>query len=188
MSAFTDTRPARYADIEALPAHMVGQTLFGVLHAHSRPAPRYARAATNLLSEVHGPFDRGRGGPGGWIILVEPEVHLENHVVVPDIAGWRRARLPKLPETAWFDLEPDWVCEILSPATARIDRTDKLAIYAEFGASHVWLIDPGLKTLEVLALTNGASLLVSTFKDNDTVATPPFAAHEFPLDGLWQDT
>ncbi|MEO1607989.1 MAG: Uma2 family endonuclease, partial [Pseudomonadota bacterium] len=119
---------------------------------------------------------------------VEPEVHLENHVVVPDIAGWRRARLPKLPETAWFDLAPDWVCEILSPATTRIDRTDKLAIYAEFGVSHVWLIDPGLKTLEVLALTNGASLLVSTFKDNDTVATPPFAAHEFPLDGLWQDT
>ena len=188
MNAEPKRHPATYADIEALPDTMVGQILYGVLHAHPRPVPRHARAATTLSFEVTGPFDRGRGGPGGWIILGEPELHLGAHVVVPDLAGWRRERLPKLPDTAFIALAPDWVCEVLSPSTARLDRTDKLSVYAEFGVGHVWLVDPDVRTLEVFALTGGKWLLTATFKDDDPVAAPPFEVHTFPLGVLWADT
>ena len=178
-------RRATYADLEALPANMVGEILYGALHAHPRPNPRHALAANAVGSEVTGPFQFGRGGPGGWIFMVEPELHLGPHIVVPDLAGWRRERLPHLPDTAWIETPPDWVAEILSPSTQRIDRTDKLAIYAEFGVGHAWYIDPISKTLEVLALTGGKWLIAATFKDAEPVAAPPFASHTFPLDILW---
>ena len=178
---------ATYADIEALPANMVGQILHGVLYAHPRPAPRHAQAYTRLVSEIDGLFDRGRGGPGGWRILAEPELHLGQHVVVPDIAGWRRERLPRLPDTAYIETSPDWVCEILSPSTARIDRTDKLSIYAEFKVGHCWLVDPDALTLEVFELLDARWLLHSTYKEADSVAAPPFAEHTFALDVLWPD-
>jgi hypothetical protein len=187
MTAVTRNRPATYADLEALPAHMVGQILYGALHAHPRPAPRHAFAFTRLVSEIGGPFDRGRGGPGGWLFLAEPELHLGPHVVVPDIAGWRRERLPRLPDTAFIETAPDWVCEVLSPSTARIDRTDKLAIYAAFGVGHAWYVDPIARTLEVFELTGGKWLLAATFKDADPVTAPPFSEHTFALDVLWPD-
>ena len=179
--------PATYADIEALPANMVGQIVFGVLHSHPRPAPRHARASSRLGAELDGPFDRGRGGPGGWIILDEPELHLGPHVIVPDIVGWRRERLPRLPETAYIEAPPDWACEVLSPSTARLDRTDKLAVYAEFEVGHCWLVDPDALTLEVFELREGRWTLHSTFKEADIVAAPPFSAHSFALDVLWPD-
>jgi Uma2 family endonuclease len=185
MTIATRNRPATYADLEALPPHVVGEILYGVLHTHPRPAPRHARAASSLGVELGGPFDRGRGGPGGWIILDEPELHLGPHVVVPDLAGWRRERMPKLPETAYFDTGPDWVCEILSPATARVDRTDKLKIYAAYNVSHCWLIDPDARTLEVMQLTGANWLLAATFSEAETVTAPPFEAHTFALDVLW---
>lgn len=180
-------RPASYADIGALPPHVVGEILFGVLHTHPRPSPRHARASSILGAELTGPFDRGRGGPGGWIILDEPELHLGPHVVVPDIAGWRRARIAKLPDTAYFEIAPDWACEVLSPATQRVDRTDKLAVYAAFGVGHAWYVDPIARTLEVFALTAGNWLLAATFKDDDAVTAPPFEVHTFALDGLWEE-
>ena len=187
MFAHRPKPPATYADIEALPAGMVGQILFGVLHAHPRPAPRHARATSRLGAELDGPFDRGRGGPGGWILLDEPELHLDPHVVVPDIAGWRRERLPRLPDTAYFETPPDWVCEVLSPSTARIDRTDKLAVYATFLVGSCWLVDPIAFTLEVFELHQGRWTLHSTYKDADPVAAPPVAEHSFLLDVLWPD-
>lgn len=179
-------KPATYADIEALPENMVGQILFGVLHTHPRPAPRHARAASTLGVELGGPFDRGRGGPGGWIILDEPEIHVGTHVIVPDLAGCRRERMPKLPDTAYFEVAPDWVAEVLSPSTAQTDRTDKLAIYAAFGVAHAWYVDPSARTLEVFALTGGKWLLAATYKDADAVTAPPFEAHTFALDALWE--
>ncbi|MCB1512107.1 MAG: Uma2 family endonuclease [Hyphomicrobiaceae bacterium] len=177
--------PPTYADLEALPDHMVGQILYGVLHAHPRPAPRHGVASNALGSEVTAPFQFGRGGPGGWLFIDEPELHLGPHVVVPDIAGWRRARLPRLPDTAYIETPPDWLCEVLSPSTARIDRTDKLAIYAEFGVGHCWYVDPDARTMEVFALTGGKWLLAATFKDDDAVAAPPFEVHTFSLSVLW---
>lgn len=180
-------KPATYAEIEALPANVVGQIAFGVLHTHPRPAPRHTRATTRMVSELDGPFDRGRGGPGGWIILAEPEVHLGSHVVVPDIAGWRRESLQRLPDAAFIDTAPDWVCEVLSPSTQRFDRTDKLKVYAQFGVSHCWYADPNAKTLEVLVRQSDKWLIAATFKDADAVTAPPFEAHTFVLDLLWSD-
>ncbi len=185
-TALKDKQPASYADIEALPDNMVGEILFGALHAHPRPAPRHVHAHSRLNRLIGGPFHDDPRGPGGWIILDEPELHLGPHVIVPDIAGWRRERMTSLPETAYFDLPPDWVCEVLSPSTMRADRTDKLAIYAEFGVSHAWYVDPDAKTLEVLALVDGIWTLPATFKDDDAVTAPPFDAHTFSLGVLWE--
>ncbi len=178
-------RPAAYSDIEALPDNMVGEIIFGVLHSHPRPAPRHSRASSRLGGELDGPFDQGRGGPGGWIILDEPELHLGPHVVVPDLAGWKRERLTPFPETAFIETPPDWLCEVLSPSTQAIDRTDKLTVYAEFGVKHCWFVDPIARTLEVLALTGGKWMIEATFKDDDAVAASPFEVHTFGLDGLW---
>jgi hypothetical protein len=178
-------RVATYADIEALPPHVVGEIVYGVLHSHPRPAPRHGVAANNLGHEVTGPFRLGRGGPGGWIFMVEPELHLGPHVVVPDIAGWRVERLTPFPETAFIESPPDWLAEVLSPSTQAIDRTDKLSVYAEFGVKHCWYVDPIARTLEVFALTGGKWLIANTFREADPVTAPPFEVHTFPLDVLW---
>lgn len=176
---------ATCADIAALPPHVVGEIAFGVLHTHPRPAPQHGLASSALGEELGGPFRRGRGGPGGWVFIDEPELHLGEHVLVPDIAGWRIERMPKLPETAFFEATPDWICEVLSPATQRFDRTDKLTIYATSGVEHCWYVDPIAKTLEVLALQGNKWLIAATFKDADDVTAPPFEAHTFALDVLW---
>lgn len=181
------SRPATYADIEALPPNMVGQILYGVLHAYPRPAPRHGIAANQLGYEITGPFRHGRGGPGGWIFIVKPELHLGPHVVVPDIGGWRRERLTPLPDTAFIETPPDWIAEILSPSTQSIDRTDKLAVYAEYGVRHCWYVDPIARTLEVFALSGSKWLVEATFKDADPVTAPPFEVHTFPLSVLWAD-
>jgi Uma2 family endonuclease len=177
--------PATYSDIEALPSNLVGEILYGALHAHPRPSPRHGVAAGELQAELTNPFRRGRGGPGGWIFIVEPELHLGPHVVVPDVAGWRRERLTPFPATSFIETAPNWLAEILSPSTQAIDRTDKLAIYAEFGVGHCWYVDPLAQTLEVLELTSGKWLLAAAFKNADLVAAAPFASHTFSLDVLW---
>ena len=179
-------RGATYDDILGLPENLVGEILHGQLHTHPRPAPKHARAYSALGFSLGGPFDRGVGGPGGWWILDEPELHLGGDVLVPDIAGWRRERMPTLPETAWFELAPDWVCEILSPATARTDRALKMPLYAREGIPHLWLVDPDVRMLEVYRLdAERRWLLLATLKDDDPVSQPPFDAITFPLDSLW---
>lgn len=178
-------RAATYADIEALPPHITGEIIHGVLHTHPRPAPRHGKVAHELDIELGLPFGRGRGGPGGWIFLAEPELHLGPHVVVPDLAGWKRERLTPFPETAFIDTPPDWLCEILSPSTEALDRTDKLAAYAEYSVKHCWYVDPFAKTLEVFQLTGSKWLFAAAFKNADPVTTPPFEAHTFALNVLW---
>ena len=180
-------RPATYADIEALPPHVVGEIIYGVLHTHPRPAPRHGVAATQLSHEVTGPFGRGTGGPGGWIFIVEPELHLGPHIAVPDIAGWRREQLTPFPETAYIETPLDWLSEVLSPATQALDRTDKIRVYAEYGVGHCWLVDPDAKILEALTLTGGMWRRDAAFKDADPVTAPPFEVHTFPLDVLWPE-
>lgn len=177
--------PATYDDLCRVPPHLVAEILDGELYTHPRPAPRHAVAFSNLTDELVGPFGKGRGGPGGWWIIGEPEVHLDAQVLVPDLAGWRRVRMPVLPDSAWFDLVPDWVCEILSPATARSDRVVKMRIYAEQGALHLWLLDPGLQTLETYGLDDGRWVLLETCAGADRVAAPPFEVIAFALAGLW---
>ncbi len=178
-------RPATYADLEAVPEHLVAEIIDGVLETHPRPRPRHAAAAVRLSSELDRPFSRGRGGPGGWIFMAEPEIHLRTQIVVPDVAGWRRSRLPAEPDTAFIEVAPDWVCEILSPSTTRIDRGPKRRIYAEAGVGHLWLLDPTAGLLESFTLSEGTWRLDGTVQRGETVALPPFDAVPFPLDDLF---
>src|SRR5688572_15134371 len=144
-------RPATYEDVLAAPEHMVAEVIHGELHLNPRPAKPHAAAASALGEELGPPFKRGKGGPGGWHILDEPELHLQADIPVPDQAGWRVERMPEIvADEPYFTLAPDWVCEVLSPRTAKYDRTDKLAIYARERVRWAWLVDPLLRTLEVL--------------------------------------
>ena len=139
---------ATYENVLQAPPTIVAELLNGRLHTHPRPSPRHAFTTSSLDGQLFGPFSRGKNGPGGWWILVEPEIHLSSHVVVPDLAGWLRERMPALPDDSWITLAPDWVYEVLSPSTAQADRSLKLPVYAEHGIKHCWLIDPAFKTLE----------------------------------------
>jgi Uma2 family endonuclease len=179
-------RTATYEDLCALGSHVVGEIVHGVLHASPRPSPRHARASSTLGEELGPPFNRGRGGPGGWLILDEPELHLDGHVLVPDLAGWRRERLPELPiDKAYFDLAPDWLCEILSPSTAALDRGDKRRLYGEQGVRHLWFVDPDPQTLEIYALDGSSYRLLDVYSGAQLVRAPPFEAVEVELGALW---
>jgi Uma2 family endonuclease len=178
-------RAATYDDLLAVPEPLVAEILFGELVTHPRPAPRHARVASRLEMILGPPFDLGDAGPGGWVFFDEPELHLGEHIVVPDLAAWQRERLTDFPDTAWFEVAPDWVCEVLSPSTEGYDRGDKRLIYAAAGVGHVWHINPLLKMLEVYELSDGKWLLLDVFRDNAQVAAAPFADFSFSLDLLW---
>jgi Uma2 family endonuclease len=178
-------RPATYADIVALPEHLVGEILNGDLVVSPRPAPRHGVASSALGATLGPPFQFGDGGPGGWWIIDEPELHLGDDVLVPDLAGWRRERMPSAPEEAYFTLSPDWVCEVLSPSTSRVDRTRKLPIYARAGIPHAWLIDPGTQTLEVYRLESGHWIVAATHGGDERVRAVPFEAIALDLARPW---
>lgn len=167
---------------------MVAEVIDGALELHPRPARAHAVAASALSDELGPPFKRGKGGPGGWILLFEPELHLGEDILVPDLAGWRRERMPVVTtELPYFDLAPDWVCEVLSPSTERLDRIQKLRLYARERVGHVWLVNPTLRTLEVLALDGDAWRLTSTHAGDERVRAQPFDAIELELGALWAD-
>jgi len=181
-------RRATYDDVLAAPPNVVAEVLFGVLHTHPRPAAPHTRAASRLGGDLDGPFDRGRGGPGGWVILDEPELHLgpEPDIVVPDLAGWKRERMPAIPmEASYFTLPPDWVGEVLSPSTQATDRSDKMDIYTRERVRFVWLVDPLAKTLEVYRLEMPGYLRVGTWRDDARLRAEPFDAIELELGALW---
>jgi hypothetical protein len=181
----TTRRPASYQQILALPEHVVGEIVDGELHVSPRPASPHAFTNSGLSYELMGPFQRGRGGPGGWWLLTEPELHFGAQVVVPDLAGWRRERMPQVPEVAFFELAPDWVCEVASPSTAKLDRTKKTRVYARAGVGHLWIVDPLARTLEVFRLERGRWSLVAAHADEETVRAEPFDAVELSLAGWW---
>ncbi len=178
-------RPATYADLEALPANQVGEIIDGVLYASPRPATPHAFAATGLAAKVGGPFGFS-DDPGGWIILIEPELHLGPQVMVPDLAGWRRTRMPQPPDTAAISLPPDWLCEVLSPSTMRLDRRHKLPVYAQAGVTHVWLLEPIERTLEIFALDGATYRLIAIAADAECGRFAPFEAIELELPALWR--
>ncbi len=181
-------RRATYEDLCLVPVHKVAEILDGELVVTPRPALRHARASLGLGGHLWGPFQGGRGGgPGGWWILFEPELHLADDIVVPDLAGWRRDRLPAVPDSAYLALAPDWVCEVISPATERMDRSRKMRTYAREGVTHLWLLDPLVRTLEVLRLENARWGLLGTHGDTDVVRAEPFEAIEIELTALWPD-
>ena len=170
-----------------LPENIVGEILNGELHTQPRPSPKHALAASYLGDDLVGPYGKGRGGPGGWWIIDEPEIHLNGDIMVPDMAGWKKERMPKLPETAFFGLAPDWVCEVLSLHTARKDRIEKMPLYAEYGVSHIWLIDPLIKTLEAFRLENGYWQLIGAFSEGNRVSVEPFQETMIDLASLWEE-
>jgi Uma2 family endonuclease len=168
-----------------VPDNLVAEIIHGALVTQPRPAARHARAATRLGGAL-GPFDLGGAeAPGGWIILVEPELHLGPDILVPDLAGWQRSRMAELPDVAAFELAPDWICEVVSPSTAAVDRTDKMPIYGEAGVGHAWLVDPLAQTLEVFRRDGGLWVLLDGFKDDARVRAEPFDAIELDLAALW---
>lgn len=176
---------ASYDDLESVPENLVAEMFDGRLYASPRPSIPHAHAAFVLGIELGNPFFRGRNGPGGWWILAEPELHFGNDVLVPDLAGWRRERLPAVPPDAYLTVAPDWVCEVLSPATERIDRVKKLRVYAREQVPYVWLVNPLLETLEVLELDTGNWELAATYEGGAAVRAEPFAAVELELEALW---
>jgi Uma2 family endonuclease len=178
-------RPATYDDLERIPDSFVAEIAGGELHASPRPAFPHADAGTALGGLIVPPFGWGRGGPGGWWIVDEPELHLGSDVLVPDCAGWRRVRVPRRPDTPYCAVAPDWLCEIVSPSTAAFDRVNKLAIYARERVLHAWLIDPIARTLEVLELQAGHWSIVATHSGGELVRAAPFDAVELELARFW---
>lgn len=169
------------------PEHMRVEIIDGELVTLPRPRATHARAAGELHAELRDPFDRGRGGPGGWIFLFEPELHLgsPSDVVSPDLAGWRRERMPELPDVAAFTLAPDWVCEVLSDSTESIDRGRKMRIYRREGVQHLWLVDARARALEVWRVVDGRWREVDTFEGEGRVRAEPFEAIELDMSALW---
>lgn len=168
-----------------LPDHVVGEIISGELHVSPRPALKHGNATSSLLHELMGPFHKGKGGPGGWVIMMEPEIHLADHILVPDIGGWKRDKIPAITNETFFSISPDWVCEVLSPSTAGFDRVKKMPIYLEQNVKHIWLIDPILKTLEVFENNKTSWILVKTFMNDDKVRCVPFLEIEIDLSVLW---
>ncbi len=178
-------RKATYRDVLDAPAHMVAEIVRGALHTQPRPANLHAIAGSTLGMEIGGPFQRGRGGPGGWWIVFEPELHFGEDILVPDLAGWRRERMPEPPDEAYFTLAPDWVCEVLSPSTRKFDLEEKRPVYAREGVGHLWFVDPAARTLEAFALLDSAWSPAGAAREAELVRLPPFEAVAFPLDALW---
>jgi Uma2 family endonuclease len=190
MSLTTETLTP-YQQLLRLPENLVGEVIDGRLYTQPRPAGPHAMAGSALGSELFVPFQKGRGGPGGWWIIDEPELHFvrDTEVVVPDIAGWRQERMPEIPEDHRFEVVPDWVCEILSPATAKKDRIHKMPLYARYGVAYAWLVDPLARTLEAFARHSaGHWLLIGAFQDDDLISTAPFEAITLALAELWAPT
>jgi len=182
------SKPAKSDDVYqqflATPEYKVAEIIQGRLITHPRPASPHAKAAYTLGGKLL-PLSDSDEDPNGWVILPEPELHLAQDILVPDLAGWRRKRMPEMPHVAAFELAPDWICEVLSPSTAATDRADKLPIYARHQIMHAWLVDPLAKTLEVFRLTQQQWLLVDTHRDRARVRAEPFETLELDLSKLW---
>ena len=180
-----DTKFATYDDLLGLPDNVIGEIVTGQLVKSPRPSGRHARASSSLTGSLIPQFDFGDDGPGGWFFLFEPELHLGSDVLVPDLAAWRRERMPSVPVEATINLAPDWVAEILSPDTTRSDRVQKLPAYATHSVGYLWLLDPIAETLEIYQREAERWLLLATHGGNSVVRAAPFDAIELRLDRLW---
>jgi len=181
---------ATYADLLAVPEHLVAEIIDGELVTSPRPAPPHALAASAVGSVLFDRFGAPPGGadrPGGWWILDEPELHLGGDVLVPDLAGWRHERMPALPDTAYFPLAPDWVCEVISPSSGRLDRARKMPVYAREGVGFLWMIDPLARTLEAYRLEGGRWIVAAAYGGGEQIRVAPFDAIAIDLHRWWAD-
>ncbi len=186
MSEFAKKK-ATYEDLYDVPENMIGEIIDGELIVTPRPSPKHMRAISALGGEIIPPYDFGRGGgPGGWVILVEVEIKLGEHTMVPDLAGWKKERFPTDLGHNWIPVAPDWVCEVLSPSTFRNDKVRKMPLYARHGIGHIWLIDPAAMTMDAFKLGSDCGwLLLGSFAENDKVRAEPFQEIEINLEDLW---
>ncbi len=186
MASAVQRKAATYEELLAVPENKVAEILDGELFASPRPAVRHAHVTSGLAVDVLGQFHYAGGGrPGGWWILIEPELHLGEDVLVPDVAGWRRARVAAMPDAAWIEIAPDWACEVISPSTESIDRGRKLRIYARERVAHLWLVNPIAKTLEIYRLSDSNWVLVQTHVGDAAVRAEPFAEVAIELGRWW---
>jgi Uma2 family endonuclease len=176
---------ATYDDIVALPDSKIGEIVEGELYASPRPALRHAKIAVSLVVALGTRFSREQLGSKGWHILFEPEVHLGDEVFVPDLAGWRIERLASIPDTAWAETAPDWVCEILSPSTGHYDRGVKLPAYARHGVSYAWIVDPSSRRIETFVREGAEWRSTGSWPGNGEVAAPPFESVAIDLGAIW---
>ncbi|HEX8253717.1 MAG TPA: Uma2 family endonuclease [Thermoanaerobaculia bacterium] len=177
---------ATYQDLLKVPDNMVAELIEGELFASPRPRIRHAEAQTELAAILRSTFGRGGGGSGTWHILIEPELHLGADILVPDIAAWRVERVgPRMPDVAAMTLAPDWVCEILSSSTARLDRARKLPVYARHGIPYSWIVAVDEQVLEVKRLENGKWTDIGTFAAGDVVRAEPFDSIEIDMTRVW---
>jgi Uma2 family endonuclease len=139
-----------------------------------------------VAAKLSGPFDPGVGGPGGWWLIIEPDVRFEAHdIVVPDMAGWLRERMPVFPETRPIDTRPDWICEILSPSDPGRDRVRKADLYLRSAVPFYWILDPEGRTLEVFAARERAWIRLGGWTDGASARISPFEAIEIDVGGLF---
>jgi Uma2 family endonuclease len=183
-------RPATFADIDALPEGISGELIDGVLYTNPRPTGPALLAATMLYGELHNTFVRGQGGAGGWWILQEPQLYLGSGSVIPDVAGWLRERMPRVPQDHRFELAPDWACEVLSPdrKNRRVERQQKPPLYHRAKVKHLWMLDPKERELEVFRWEEAGWLLLGTFGEDDKVRAEPFEQVELDMLLLWGET
>jgi Uma2 family endonuclease len=176
---------AVYADVISAPEDQLAEIVEGSLYLSPRPSLRHTKAASVLGADILDAFHRGRRGPGGWLILFEPELHLFGDVLVPDIAGWRTERLPEHLDGTGMEIAPDWLCEVLSPSTEQFDRKQKLPRYALAGVGYIWLIDPLAKRLDVFCRHELDWARIETTTGGAIVSAPPFESVPIELAPLW---
>lgn len=187
MAAVTIQRDATRADLDAVPDHLRAELIDGVLYTMTRPRPRHQSVALDIGSDLLGPFSRGRGGPGGWWILPEPGIELPDAPeIAPDLAGWRRERLPALPTKGAITLVPDWVCEILSPTTRRYNLLVKRPYYARIGVPWLWMVDVDAFALSAQRLENGRWVDAGAFGDERDARAQPFEAVALDVRAWWE--
>jgi Uma2 family endonuclease len=180
-------RPATLADLEALPPHLKGEIIDGELYVQPRPRAAHANVEGGIVEDLRGPYHRGLGGPGGWWILPEPGIEAPGSPEFsPDVAGWRRERMPKLPEGAPIRVVPDWICEVLSPTTRGYDQVTKRRFYPRIGVEWLWYVDVEARSVTVSRLAGEKWIEVAVHGDDEKVRLEPFASVEIELASWWE--
>jgi hypothetical protein len=180
-------RKATYADIDALPEHTTGELIDDVLYTQGRPALPHALVASGLVAQLDSTFGFGGNGPHVFLFAIEPELHLGDDVLVPDLAAWRAERLPPQSRRGAFtSVAPDWLAEIASPSTSIRDRRVKMPAYARHGVDPLWLVAPTEGCLEAYQRLDDRWLVLGTWSDDTDARIPPFDAVPIDLGSVWE--